>query len=106
MAVAYTLCTSQEYEYTIGGIQKIFGLNDQQIRDAVGQWIVADNCRLKITLNTKKKSAQAPFGTITIAPRDEEKPEIIEKDVHYGLFILGTEKHESRRIDNQLRGRA
>ena len=30
----------------------------------------------------------------------------IEKEFHYGLFILGTEKHESRRIDNQLRGRA
>ena len=23
-----------------------------------------------------------------------------------GLFVLGTERHESRRIDNQLRGRA
>jgi preprotein translocase subunit SecA len=23
-----------------------------------------------------------------------------------GLFILGTERHESRRIDNQLRGRS
>ena len=23
-----------------------------------------------------------------------------------GLYILGTERHESRRIDNQLRGRA
>ena len=23
-----------------------------------------------------------------------------------GLFIVGTERHESRRIDNQLRGRA
>ena len=23
-----------------------------------------------------------------------------------GLFIIGTERHESRRIDNQLRGRA
>ena len=23
-----------------------------------------------------------------------------------GLFIIGTEKHETRRIDNQLRGRA
>ena len=32
--------------------------------------------------------------------------ETIEKDFHYGLFILWTEKHESRRIDNQLRGRA
>ena len=23
-----------------------------------------------------------------------------------GLFVLGTEKHESRRVDNQLRGRS
>ena len=23
-----------------------------------------------------------------------------------GLFIIGTERHESRRIDNQLRGRS
>ncbi len=34
---------------------------------------------------------------------DAEKKEVIEKG---GLFILGTERHESRRIDNQLRGRA
>gem|GEM_PF-2866150 len=26
--------------------------------------------------------------------------------MQFGLFVLGTEKHESRRIDNQLRGRA
>lgn len=34
---------------------------------------------------------------------DAEKKEVIEKG---GLYILGTERHESRRIDNQLRGRA
>jgi preprotein translocase subunit SecA len=34
---------------------------------------------------------------------DEEKKKVIEAG---GLFILGTERHESRRIDNQLRGRA
>lgn len=33
----------------------------------------------------------------------EEKAKVIEAG---GLFILGTERHESRRIDNQLRGRA
>lgn len=32
-----------------------------------------------------------------------EKKEVLELG---GLFILGTERHESRRIDNQLRGRA
>lgn len=34
---------------------------------------------------------------------EEEKQKVI---VAGGLFILGTERHESRRIDNQLRGRS
>jgi len=34
---------------------------------------------------------------------DEEKEKVIELG---GLHIIGTERHESRRIDNQLRGRA
>ena len=33
----------------------------------------------------------------------EEHDEVVERD---GLHILGTERHEARRIDNQLRGRA
>jgi preprotein translocase subunit SecA len=34
---------------------------------------------------------------------DEEGEEVIEAG---GLYVLGTERHESRRIDNQLRGRS
>jgi preprotein translocase subunit SecA len=34
---------------------------------------------------------------------EEEKAEVLAAG---GLFIIGTERHESRRIDNQLRGRA
>ncbi len=34
---------------------------------------------------------------------DAEKVKVVEAG---GLFILGTERHESRRIDNQLRGRS
>ena len=34
---------------------------------------------------------------------EENKKKVLEAG---GLFILGTERHESRRIDNQLRGRA
>ncbi|MBO7186848.1 MAG: preprotein translocase subunit SecA [Clostridia bacterium] len=37
------------------------------------------------------------------AQTDAEKKEVIEAG---GLHILGTERHESRRIDNQLRGRS
>ncbi len=37
------------------------------------------------------------------AQTDEEKKKVIEAG---GLLIIGTERHESRRIDNQLRGRS
>ncbi len=45
------------------------------------------------------KQYLADFKKIT----DEEKQKVIEVG---GLHIIGTERHESRRIDNQLRGRA
>ncbi len=45
--------------------------------------------------------AEAFKGHAEAAQKDHEQ--VIEAG---GLFILGTERHESRRIDNQLRGRA
>ena len=33
----------------------------------------------------------------------KEKAQVMEAG---GLFVIGTERHESRRIDNQLRGRS
>jgi len=36
-------------------------------------------------------------------PDEEQQKEVLEKG---GLYVIGTERHESRRIDNQLRGRA
>ena len=37
--------------------------------------------------------------------QEYKKNELKVKDLG-GLFIIGTERHESRRIDNQLRGRS
>ncbi|MBT5567038.1 MAG: preprotein translocase subunit SecA [Rhodospirillaceae bacterium] len=48
-------------------------------------------------------------------PLSEEEQQVIRDDIEAkrkialeagGLFVLGTERHESRRIDNQLRGRS
>src|SRR3954454_21882838 len=43
-----------------------------------------------------------------VFPKVKEHVEADEEKVKEagGLFILGTERHESRRIDNQLRGRS
>lgn len=89
----------------------MFALSDDEIRQATGQRYTGENCRIKVVFQTttKKKKEDAPspaIAKILIAPKDDLEPEIIERNLHYGLFILGTEKHESRRIDNQLRGRA
>jgi preprotein translocase subunit SecA len=61
-------------------------------------------------INKGKKTAEDRYGKMTIWPVADAAsvadPSIESRDVHFGLFILGTEKHDSRRIDNQLRGRA
>ena len=53
----------------------------------------------KKTWDTAYEAAYAKFKAQCETERDEVKR-------LGGLFILGTERHESRRIDNQLRGRA
>ncbi len=52
-----------------------------------------------MTLRERYKKVYAHFKGQT----DKEKEEVIAAG---GLCIVGTERHESRRIDNQLRGRA
>lgn len=106
--VSYTVYSGEEYDSTIEGMKTVFWITDEQVRQATGQWVKTDTCRFKVTLNTakKKKDINGPIADIMIAPVNVEKPEVTFRDLHYGLFILGTEKHESRRIDNQLRGRA
>ena len=50
--------------------------------------------------------ARAKFAELESKYKDEIKDEAEKVREVGGLFILGTERHESRRIDNQLRGRA
>ena len=50
--------------------------------------------------------ARATFRKLYDKYRAEIAPEAEKVRAAGGLFILGTERHESRRIDNQLRGRS
>lgn len=43
---------------------------------------------------------------VTLRPENTSSDNIISRNIQFGLYVLGTEKHESRRIDNQLRGRS
>jgi preprotein translocase subunit SecA len=53
-----------------------------------------------------KKEWQEKFETAFAKYKAQCEAERAEVKAIGGLFILGTERHESRRIDNQLRGRA
>ena len=50
--------------------------------------------------------ARATYRELYEKYREEIAPEAAKVREAGGLFILGTERHESRRIDNQLRGRS
>ena len=52
------------------------------------------------------KNARAIFRELYEKFKQEIAPEAQKVRDAGGLFILGTERHESRRIDNQLRGRS
>ncbi len=50
--------------------------------------------------------ARKTFSELNKKYKEEIAPEAEEVRRLGGLYIIGTERHESRRIDNQLRGRA
>ena len=58
------------------------------------------------TDNEEIINARKVFSELHNKYRDQIKQEAEEVKKAGGLYILGTERHESRRIDNQLRGRA
>ncbi len=58
------------------------------------------------TDNQEVLDARKAFAQAEAKYKDEIKEEAQRVREAGGLFILGTERHESRRIDNQLRGRA
>ena len=58
------------------------------------------------TDNEEILEARAKFKELNAKHKEEIKAEAQEVCEAGGLFIIGTERHESRRIDNQLRGRA
>ncbi len=73
------------------------GMSDELIVEATG-FAETDNEEI-IEARRKYNEYHEKFK----AQLKDEQNEVIEAG---GLFIIGTERHESRRIDNQLRGRA
>jgi preprotein translocase subunit SecA len=53
-----------------------------------------------------REEYEAAWDDVVAEVREQVKAEAEEVKKAGGLYVLGTERHESRRIDNQLRGRS
>ncbi len=68
--------------------------------------LIAEATGFAETDNETILKARKMFSDAEAKYRKELAPEADKVRAAGGLFILGTERHESRRIDNQLRGRS
>lgn len=68
--------------------------------------LIAEATGFADTDNEEIINARKTFQELEAKYKDEIKEEADKVREAGGLFILGTERHDSRRIDNQLRGRS
>ena len=104
--LSYVVYSRKEFDLLADWIKKVFGLQDDDIASAWKTEFKNDEMVLKIKFNKSKKTKDQPYASFYIRPANVQEPQIKQVDAHFGLFVLGTEKHESRRIDNQLRWRS
>lgn len=98
--------SSKEFELTVEAIKRIAWITDEDIKQAELNVIKTDKFNLVIKFNSKKKQKTDIFARFYFSNVEWLNVPTIEKDLQYWLFVIGTEKHESRRIDNQLRWRS
>ena len=110
VAKAWTQFTGKIYseeEYLLIKNAFIHALDLQEGAGVLTTELQINGVSIIAKLNTKRKQNTDSYATVFVKPLDASlQKDEEEKDLFFGLFILGTEKHESRRIDNQLRGRA
>ncbi len=75
-------------------------------KEGFAEEIIAEATGYADTGDEEILTARASFAAHMAAYKKESDAEAQRVKVAGGLYIIGTERHESRRIDNQLRGRA
>ncbi len=82
-------------------------LAKQRMRaDGIAEELIIEANGTSSTDNEEILEARRVFAELYEKYKEEIAPEAEKVREAGGLFILGTERHESRRIDNQLRGRS
>lgn len=99
-------------EYLAKAEMKKLGYSDELIEWADSYRIVKPEDKFQIgeedayITGLEIQEAREKFSSLKAKFSDETKKNAEKVVAAGGLYILGTERHESRRIDNQLRGRS
>ena len=89
----------------LGGNAEFLAKSDL-IKEGFSDDIIAEATGFAETDNQDILTARKLFNEKLASYKAEIAPEAMKVREAGGLYIIGTERHESRRIDNQLRGRA
>ena len=79
---------------------------DEMRRMQYSEELISEATAFGDTDNEEILEARRTFSELEKKYKDQIRPEADEVRACGGLYIIGTERHESRRIDNQLRGRS
>ena len=80
--------------------------NDEEMTDEKIEMLMTEATGHAETDDAEILEVRAKFNELNEKFKADLKDEQEEVKAAGGLFIIGTERHESRRIDNQLRGRS
>ena len=89
----------------LGGNAEFMAKHEMKKREYSDE-LIAEATGFGETDNEEIIEARKTFAELLAKYKAEIAPEAEKVREVGGLFIIGTERHESRRIDNQLRGRA
>ena len=89
----------------LGGNPDFLARRDMR-NEGMEDWLIEEAVGHAETDDAEILSARAKYQELYNRHKAVTTKEHDEVEALGGLFILGTERHESRRIDNQLRGRA
>ena len=89
----------------LGGNPEYMAKNEMRKRE-IDEELIAKSTGTADTDDEEVLEARRTYSELYAKFKEEIAPEAQKVRDAGGLFILGTERHESRRIDNQLRGRS
>jgi len=106
VSAVWKVYSELEYNLILNALKEKYDLSDKALKE-VEKWVKIWEHHFSVQFAKKRKENSDYYARFVFTPEAlDSTKEQIEKDLFFGLFILWTEKHESRRIDNQLRWRS